>query len=109
MIIVKILLLALVAISFTIIASMNKYKILNKIIILFFFFLSAYFIVFPTQSDVIANVLDIKSGSNLVVYLSVGLLFLFVVSLFSKVKRQDRVNTKLIRLRSLDNCVKTSK
>tara|TARA_B100001063_G_scaffold198983_1_gene191683 strand:+ start:1533 stop:1862 length:330 start_codon:yes stop_codon:yes gene_type:complete len=109
MIIVKILLLALVAISFTIIASMNKYKILNKIIIVFFFFLSAYFIVFPTQSDVIASLLDIKSGSNLVIYISVSLLFLFVVSLFSKVKRQDRVNTKLIRLRTLDNCVKTSK
>ena len=109
MIFIKILLLLMIAIAFTIIASMNKYKILNKLIILLFFFISAYFIVFPKQSDIVANLLDIKSGSNLVVYISITLIFLFVVSLFSKVKRQDRVNTRLIRLRTLDNCVKTSK
>jgi len=108
MIFIKIILLFIVAIAFIIVASMNKYKILNKVTILVFFFISAYLIIFPEQSDIIANLLDIKSGVNLVVYISVSILFLFMVSIYAKVKRQDRTLTKLIRMRALDKYVRNS-
>ena len=105
MIFIKIILLMIASISFIIIASVNKYKILNKVMIVVFFLISAYFIVFPEQSDIVASYLEIKSGVNLVVYISVSILFLFIVSLYAKVKRQDKILTKIIRKRALDKYV----
>ena len=109
MIFIKIILLIIASISFLVVASVNKYKTLNKLMIVVFFLISAYFILFPKQSDIVASYLDIKSGVQLVVYISVSILFLFLVSLYVKVKRQDKVITKIIRKRSLDKYVKNIK
>lgn len=106
MILVKIVLLLILTCTFIIIAFTNKYKVFNKVLILFFFVISAIFVMFPQQSDIVAAILGISTGANLAVYLSVSLLFLIVSSLYAKQKRQERMITRLVRKRALDCFVK---
>jgi hypothetical protein len=106
MTLIKIVLLLIVALAFITIALANKYKTFNKVLIIFFFSVAAYFILFPQSSDNIAQLFGIEKGANLALYLSVSILFLFVGSLYAKVKRQDRTITKIIRKRALDTYVK---
>ncbi len=103
MILVKIILLVILSLAFIIMAFMNKYKVLNKVLILFFFIIAVIFIIFPQQSDIVASVLGISTGANLAVYLSVSILFLVVSSLYAKQKRQERMITRLVRKRALDS------
>lgn len=103
MILVKIILLVILSLAFIIMAFTNKYKVLNKVLILFFFVITAIFIIFPQQSDIVASILGISTGANLAVYLSVSILFLVVSSLYAKQKRQERMITRLVRKRALDS------
>lgn len=107
MIFIKIILLVIVALAFLIIATANKYKILNKLVILGMFCVSVYFIIFPTQADEVAAFLDIKSGVNLAIYLSVSLLFLITVSLYVKVRKQDKVITRIVRKNAINKAINT--
>lgn len=106
MIIVKIVLLLILSTAFIIVAFTNKYKILNKVLILFFFVITIIFVIFPQKSDIVASILGISTGANLAIYLSVSILFLVVSSLYAKQKRQDRIITKIVRKRALDSAIK---
>lgn len=106
MILLKVILLFILTCAFVIIAFTNKYKVFNKVLILFFFVVSAIFVIFPQQSDIVASMLGVSTGSNLALYLSVSLLFLVVASLYAKQKRQERMFTKMVRKKALDSFVK---
>ena len=107
MIFIKVSLFIIITLSFVVVASVNKYKTLNIMLIVFLFFVSTYLIFVPSEADTLARFLGLEKGTDFVLYLSESILFLFIVSLYVKGRRQDRIITKMIRKRALDKCSKS--
>lgn len=102
MIVIKIVLIFIMLLVFSVLAFSKKYKLCSKILTIISFFIVAYFISFPTHADIIAHAFGITSGTNLALYLSVSILFLISASLYVRIRRHDRYFTHIIRNRAIE-------
>ena len=97
MIFIKIFLISVLTLSFILFAFSSKWKIIQKLSILLGYFIILFFIIFPSAADKIAHLFSIKSGTDLIVYITLALVNLISIILYIKVKNHNKILTKIIR------------
>ena len=67
--------------------------------------LAVYFILFPSQTNIIAHKLGVGRGADLLFYLCI-LLFLFItMKLFARIKRLEKTLTDIVRQQAKEEAV----
>jgi len=108
MITLKIFLSLIVTVAFLILAFSSKYVYFKKLVLFFFYLLAIFFVISPESADVLSTFLGIKSsGSILILYISVGMLFLFFANLYMHNKKAEHKFTLLIRELAIRDAYKT--
>ncbi len=103
MIFIKFLLVFLVGFTFLFLAHSQKFRDTNKFVLLVLFSIGIYFIIFPAQTDEIAQYFGIGKGTDLILYLSNAILLLLVAVLYAKSSTLSERITKIVRNRTIEN------
>ena len=106
MVIIKIFLILILTLVFIIFSFSSRMKILQKISIIFGYFIVFFFIVFPYYSDRVAHFFNIGTGKDLIIYIAISILSLVNVIIYVGAKHNSRTLTKIIRESSLQNAKK---
>ncbi len=106
MIFLKIFLITVLSIIFIVFSFSYRLKIFQKLGILIGYFIFFIFIVFPELSDKVAHKISIKSGTDLMVYISLALVSLINIFLYVKTKNNEYKITKIIREKAKENAKK---
>lgn len=106
MIFIKIFLIFMLTLSFVLFAFSSKWKIFQKLSILTGYFTTLFFIIFPKVADKIAHIFSIKSGTDLMVYITLALMSLISIIIYIKVKNNGKILTKIIRNEACKNARK---
>lgn len=106
MIFIKIFLIFILTLGFILFAFSSRWKIFQKLSILTGYFTILFFIIFPEIADKIAHIFSIKSGTDLMVYITLALMSLISIVLYIKVKNNGKILTKIIRNEACKNARK---
>ncbi len=106
MILFKIFLITILSIVFVVFSFSSKLKIFQKISILGGYFLFFIFIIFPKLSDKAAHTISIKSGTDLMVYITLVLMSLVSIFLYVKTKNNEHMIIQIIRKKAKDDAKK---
>ena len=106
MIIVKIILIGLIALSLLLLAYSNKLKSIGKLVSIFLFIIGSFFIIFPNLSDIVASFFGIGRGVDLILYISTTVLLLLVAILYSRERIVNNQITILVRNKTIQNAKK---
>ncbi len=106
MIIVKIILIVLIALSLLLLAYSNKLKNIGKLVSIFLFIIGSFFIIFPNLSDSVASFFGIGRGVDLILYISTTVLLLLVAILYSRERIVNNQITILVRNKTIQNAKK---
>ncbi len=108
MIFIKILLVLLVAFSLLFLAYSRKLKNINRFVLFGLFVFATYFIVFPADSDIVANYFGIGRGVDLILYITNAILLLLVAILYAKSGAISGKITLIVRNKAIENAKDTS-
>lgn len=86
-----------------------KNKIANRILFIILFISSLVFVLFPDLSNQIAHWLGVDTGADLVFYVSIVIFYSVFIFLYSKIKRIQETQTKMIRKAAIEKAIEPEK
>lgn len=100
----QVFLLSLVALIMGLVILRHRQRKIGTFALLFWLFLwtgAAVIILFPNSTMVVANFLGIGRGSDLILYLSVILIFYLLFRLYVRLEQMDQGITQIVRALAL--------
>jgi len=97
MIFIKLFLIVVLSTIFLIFAFSTKLKIIQRLSIIFGYFILFFFILFPSYSDDVAHFFSIGTGKDLILYIAVSLISLISIILYVRVQGNIEMITKIVR------------
>jgi len=102
MTIIQIILLLALTLIYVILLAGGKSKALTRLTLLGVYGTLFIFIVFPKEADKVAKLLEIESGKDMIIFLSIASVWLLATVNYIRGKRVERVISKLVRKNALD-------
>jgi len=102
MTIIQIILLLALTLIYVILLAGGKSKALTRLTLLGVYGTLFIFIVFPKEADKVAKILEIESGKDMIIFLSIASVWLLATVNYIRGKRVERVISKLVRKNALD-------
>ena len=103
---IKIILMILLLVILRAFTVQHSLVLTKRLAAFFLFFILLVFICFPTISTVIANIIGVGRGVDLIFYLSHLFLLLLIVALWRRSSLQSDKITRLIRELAIQNAKK---
>ncbi len=97
MIFIKLLLITILTVVFLLITLSSRFRTYQRLFIIFGYGALAFFILFPSIADKVAEAFGIERGADLVVYIAIAILALLSTVLYAQVKIHERAITKIVR------------
>lgn len=97
MIFIKIILVFLLTIAFTLVGFSKKRRRMSMVFMFALFLVSVIFIIFPDFSDTVANRFAFDRGADLIIYLSIAILCLVTSMQYVSIRTLDDKITSLVR------------
>lgn len=103
------LLFFLVAIALLLIRFQKKeIRLANMIFWLLFWLIAIAIVIFPDSTFYFSKIVGIGRGADLVVYLSLAVLFYLVFRVFLRIEKMEMNLTKVVRKKALDKVEKNN-
>jgi hypothetical protein len=102
MIPIQIFLLLFLLAAFFLYWKLFQNRLLNRLLLLGAFLITALFVLYPSLTTRIANWLGVGRGTDLILYLSIVILVFVLLMMYSKIKKLEEIITMLTRDKTLN-------
>jgi hypothetical protein len=107
MIFIKTTLAIILSISVVILMFSGKFKTFMRLFLVLFYLILLVFIAAPPLSDKVANFFGIGTGKDMIIYLSIAIIWFLTSLNHAKIKRTERHITELVRKEAINNAIRT--
>ena len=107
MIFIKTTLALILSLSVVILMLSGRYKAYMRLFMILFYVILLIFIAAPPLSDKVANYFGIGTGKDMIIYLSIAVIWFMTVINHAKIRVMERNITELVRKDALDSYIKT--